>query len=706
MPTLTLRPRLPKRDPHRAAALAALESRGTALVPFASDDPDALAARVLALALRDAAEGGWGLVWQPASGTLLASPPGDAEAAPDVQKARVRAGLVRARDAQLAEPGLRRFVARMEGHRDRAGRPRSVRDLFLSPAALATDVARVRAAPPSHRDRLAAALVDPYVEVCTPDAVDAYTGLRLQDVWRYARYTWSLPYDTVPGRRMLVLVRDRSRPRHPVVALGALSSSAVQITVRDRAIGWHPLALDANDALADLVARGALDHVVALITEGHVARAAEWVQGDRWLPGHDLSRHDDAPTDDALLDARVRLLEAEFDTPAAEVVAHLEAVIDQRVTDLYVDDLLGEFSRQQFGKPSEATLLRLAEIRDGLTYASRILDDPDTDSLVDAAESPRYTRKRVVELHKLLRARRLFQEARRHRTPDAAARWLLAKSSRRLALKTALREIKKAHVGASVMDVTTCGAVAPYNQLLGGKLAALLMASPAVVDAYRERYDGADSVIASRMQGRPVQRPADLALLCTTSLYGVGSSQYNRLRLRLADGPRGARRELAYHLAGKTLGFGTVHVAADTYEAMKALLAVHARSESSQFGAGVNVKMRTVGAALALVGLHDLQQHQESRLVYLAPLAPNWRRALLGLDTAPTYALEGEEGTAEVVEAWKARYLVPRVLRTLDGHGAPFDLPEQIRAEQRVHVEALPPPLGPLFNEPELAADG
>ena len=249
------------------------------------------------------------------------------------------------------------------------------------------------------------------------------------------------------------------------------------------------------------------------------------------------------------------------------------------------------------------------------------------------------------------------------------------------------------------MDVTTCGAVAPYNQLLGGKLAALLAASPDVVEAYRERYHGADSVIASRMQARPVQRPADLVLLSTTSLYGAGSSQYNRLRVHLGRRPDGTARELAYHLAGKTLGFGTVHIAADTYDAMKDLLATHGVTESNRFGAGVNVKMRTVGAALALVGLGGLQQHQQSRLVYLAPIASNWRRVLLGLDATPEASVAT---TAEIVEAWRARYLVPRVLRTAGGHGEAFDLTAQIRSESRVHVEPPPSELGPLFVSHEL----
>jgi hypothetical protein len=61
--------------------------------------------------------------------------------------------------------------------------------------------------------------------------------------------------------------------------------------------------------------------------------------------------------------------------------------------------------------------------------------------------------------------------------------------------------------------------VPPYNELLGGKLVAMLMTSPEVVLEYRRRYGGIPSVIASSMAGRPVVRPADLVFLGTTSLY-------------------------------------------------------------------------------------------------------------------------------------------------------------------------------------------
>lgn len=693
-----LRPLLPESPRYHSVVAAALDSGGTAPVPESltagGDNPERLAAAVVVLSLRDAAADGWDLAWDPATGVLRATPPGSTDAPPEEQKARIQASLVRSREARQDEPATQRFVERVEAVRDRRGVRASVRDLFLDPDVLADEVAAVRAAPEPERAGLAAALIDPYVQLCEAGDRDEHTGLRLLDVWRYARMTWSIPHASVPGRRMHVLVRDASRPSHPVVAIGALASSAVQISVRDRAVGWSPLALAANDTIASLLRRRALGHVAELIASGAPWRVDDWVDTDHELPGLSpekaakqadpvLGEGDSDPDDDAILSARLRLLRAEFGLEPAVVVDHLMGVIEARVRALYTDDLLvdPELSNHKFGQPKPRTLERLAEIRDHLALASRVLDAPTTDDLERDAQSPRYKRKRVVELHKLLKARRLIQSARRGRSPADAARWLLSRSSRRLALKTALREVKKNNVAASIMDVTTCGALPPYNQLLGGKLAALLLASPDVVGAYRARYADAESVIASRMEARPVTRPADLVLLCTTSLYGAGSSQYNRLRVAVGRG------EVAYHLAGRTLGYGTVHVAPDTYAAMRALLAAHDRSESDAFGAGVNVKMRRVGAALALVGLSGLEAHQQSRLVYLAPLARNWRRVLLGLDGTPDYPLDHESGTADVIDAWRRRYLVPRVLRTRDGHGEPFDLVGKIRSEKGLHSE-------------------
>src|SRR5207249_2521505 len=95
---------------------------------------------------------------------------------------------------------------------------------------------------------------------------------------------------------------------------------------------------------------------------------------------------------------------------------------------------------------------------------------------------------------------------------EALAR-LVETGEGRDALARILRKAKANRVGTAIADLTICGAIPPYNEVLGGKLLAMLMMSPEVVAEYRRRYASVPSVIASSMAGRPVVRPADLAFI-------------------------------------------------------------------------------------------------------------------------------------------------------------------------------------------------
>ena len=86
-------------------------------------------------------------------------------------------------------------------------------------------------------------------------------------------------------------------------------------------------------------------------------------------------------------------------------------------------------------------------------------------------------------------------------------------------------------MGTEIADLTVCGALPPYNALIGGKLVGMLAVSPTVVREYHRRYSGYASQIASSLAGKPVNRRSNLVYVGTTSLYGSNSSQYNRLRL-------------------------------------------------------------------------------------------------------------------------------------------------------------------------------
>jgi hypothetical protein len=174
-----------------------------------------------------------------------------------------------------------------------------------------------------------------------------------------------------------------------------------------------------------------------------------------------------------------------------------------------------------------------------------------------------------------------------------------------------------------------------------GKLVALLMTSPELVAAYHSKYRRACSVIASSMAGRAIRRPPHLVLLGTTSLYGVTSSQYNRLRMpATAIAASGA---VEFERLGRTAGFGSYHFSRETMRALEELGAQRRRGRevNSIFGEGVNPKLRKVRGALDSVGLpsEQLLQHGSPRLIYAVPLAANFRDILVGRAKRPKYLM-------------------------------------------------------------------
>ena len=557
--------------------------------------------RVFGLVLLDLANQDWSFTAHP-SGELHATPPYAADTAPvpgkpapapaEVKQA-LRAGLITHRDEQLREPAVQRFVRNLEQPRRFAGRVVSVRSLLANPQALAADLQACLAAPTAARTERLQSVVKPYLQAATTNAVDPYTGLRLQDIWRYCRYTWTLPYQTQPGRRMFYLVRDAARPLHPIIGIGALGSSVVQISVRDEAVGWSLKALRACDNPAE----------------------------------------------------RLRALQLE---------------IDRALTEIYHEDFLEDqlLTPQELAQPTAATGAYLREEAMRLPLASS-QTQREIDDLTLEARSPLFRRKRALALGDLLEARYEFQQL-GGQPDDAALLSLLASATGKKAVSVALRGIKKRHVAASIMEITTCGALPPYNHLLGGKLVALLMASPQVLADYQERYAAFASVIASRMRGLDLFRRANLVLLGTTSLYHTGSSQYNRLKVPVARGT------LEYKLLGKTVGYGSVHLSGKTYEAIQKLLQEDPaiRHQSNRFAAGVNYKIRSIAAVLAALGLQKLQKHATPRLVYLVPTANNWQRYLLGIDEQPDWIYDNvdapQTGTTALIESWKNRWFIPR----------------------------------------------
>ena len=192
---------------------------------------DALGLIASALVIADLVEQGW-LIKINKKERVLAHRPFDDDEEIRVHKRR---RYQSARDTQLRQPATRAFIERMErGVLTSTGR-HSIFSLMRDGRHLQFEIAGALS---GASGKTLSDLVQPYIQFVHSAPNCAITGLPLQDIWRYFRHTWSNPYESVPGRSMLFLVRDGAAPNHPVMGIGAISSAAVQLDARDRFIGW------------------------------------------------------------------------------------------------------------------------------------------------------------------------------------------------------------------------------------------------------------------------------------------------------------------------------------------------------------------------------------------------------------------------------------------------------------------------------------
>lgn len=608
-----------------AAGLAGLDSRSEdglarlqrmrqrALEKALSYGNDAQHARVRISVLCDLRGQGWE-IRSNEDGVHIRPPAKETE--PSAEKARVRADLLVERDQQLREDAVRHFVTDMERrYLGPAGRWVSVFSLMRDGAELADDL-RAASAAGSEAEQLAALqhVIRPYIQVVDDGACE-HTGLRLKDIWRYFRHTWASPHKSLPGRNIWFLVRDAAAPFHPVIGIAALGSAVVQLAIRDRWMGW----------------------------------------------------------------SRERFIERLQDAPNAFWAGWVADRLTEQIDAIYVADFTaaGQLQLGDLVAPTVDLISRLRGLADVAREKHRLHGSSKEHKSVEDDASVDWEERARTDLFKWKRAStlaELLEDVLRLRAagfdePSAEKLQAALRSAEgRQAIGRILRRVKAAHVGIDILDITVCGAVAPYNHLLGGKLVSLLLASPEVRLAYERRYAERSSVIASAMAGRSVQRRPQLVLLGTTSLYGAGSSQYNRIRMPAvaAGGKQGEVVE--YVELGTTEGYGSFHFSSVTLREIRMLLAQtsNGRRVRHIFGEGANPRMREVREALDKVGLPSdrLLRHGSSRIVYAVPLATNAREVLLKADEQPKYLVPGDEPaqrTRDIVNYWMTRWLVNRV---------------------------------------------
>ncbi len=560
------------------------------------------------------------------------------------ERGRVRKTLLLARHEQLSTPQARAFVRSMEAKRLGSVGWCSIRSLIRD----GNDLAKViREALSDESDAGGLdRVMKPYIQFVRGDETCKWTGFRLADVWRYFRYTWLTPARSTPGRTMQILIRDASIEPHPVIGIAALSSSIVQQTERDEWIGWTG------------------DKVLEMLCNECSDKHAQWL----------FNR------------------------------------LDEAIKGIYVRDFLedGVIDLEDLSMPSQLSIdnllereIEYKELHKTATRAEIRQQNHGSEEWDDLAKTYLFKGKRAGTLAKLLQIRQDFKECGFGYPGVASLERALEKPQFRHAVRKLVRQIKASRVGISMMDISVAGAIAPYNELLGGKLVSMLLCSKEVRDEYQRRYENSPSIIASQMRGQAVYREPRLVLLCTTGLFGNGSTQYNRIAIPtdIKDVP------IRFKKLNCVTQFGTFHFSDATIFEMNRFseTVYHGADVRGIFGEGVNPRMRKIRQSLDRLGFPSthLLQHSTPRSVYVVALASNFRDFLLGIDSEPSYLshLDPESDTKHIIDFWRDRWLRhrinrPDVLSAVESH--------QLDGAKHAALVILPPngdETGGLFEE-------
>jgi len=223
---------------------------------------------------------------------------------------------------------------------------------------------------------------------------------------------------------------------------------------------------------------------------------------------------------------------------------------------------------------------------------------------------------------------------------------------------------RKIELVNQTMDIFTLGSFPPYNELLGGKLAAFTAASNEVRKAYIRKYRKA----ITEMRGEVL--PPNLIALTTTSAYGR-SSIYNRLKYR---------GQLLGKSIGYTEGYGSFHLH-ELYPLFKRFLELQGIEVKGGYGVGPRIRWQICEKAMNRLGFHnDPLRHGIKREVFLFSLIKNLQSFMGGRSQHPRYFNRPFE---ELSNWWIEKLMLPRSERLKEIAQTPI---EELETKQKTQT--------------------
>jgi len=193
------------------------------------------------------------------------------------------------------------------------------------------------------------------------------------------------------------------------------------------------------------------------------------------------------------------------------------------------------------------------------------------------------------------------------------------------------------------MQAQRLGALPPYNQLIGGKLAALSLTSNELRKAYFNKYKDTKTIIKDR------KIDPELLFITTTSAFGR-SSIYNRLKYH---------NDLVAKSLGFTQGSGTFHIPEKLYKDILKYLENNDITTGTTFGYGPSRKVKLMDKAFSMLDLGNYSYHNVKREFFIFEFVQNLEDIIQSNSTPAFYNRELED----LVNFWKSRWCIPRSKR-------------------------------------------
>ena len=456
-------------------------------------------------------------------------------------------------------------------------------------------------------------IIKPEIQHCFLDEICSFTGLRLMDIWRYFRLTWSMPYQTSNARTMPFLVRNGARPNKPIIGIFQLVNPFFNNTGRNSFLRW----------------------------DNYLSAAQE-------IKNKNL-------TVDELADAFLQ-------------------IIDKSLKETRYDDLIDD--QNLIKKPTQKVITKLTDLAEQYRIEEteeekiqfkkiKIKTRREVETPLTKSSEKMYLKKRSKRLSKLLFARMIFNEYNLKKNPKKAITIMLQIRDGQRAMNIALEYIRQGIYSTQAADLNVCGSIAPYNELLGGKLITLLSTSKNVMEKYDENYKKEKSIISSAVAGRNIIKPSKLLFLTVSSLYDIASSQYNRLKLYQKNYPK-LKTDLIFHEAGFTEGIGSYHISQKTSDLINELTGkVKKYEKKSISGKGHSHKIRKIIIGLKILNLRqeDIMMHNQRRrnYVFFHKNKKNMIKYLYGLKKIENFNHCSSD--LSIADAWIKRWVIKRIQR-------------------------------------------